>query len=144
MELNEIIQPGMAKEETFLVEEAHSAAHVGSGSLRVLATPWMITYMERVARSFLGELLPQGLSSVGVHVDVYHLAPAAVGSRVKVCAEVLSLEGSRVSFRVDAWDEAEKIGTGQHERVVIDEARFLRRIAAKIGGEPGTPPPGLK
>lgn len=140
MELNEIIHPGMAKEETFLVEEAHSAAHVGSGSLRVLATPWMITYMERVARSFLGELLPNGYSSVGVHVDVYHLAPAAVGSHVKTRVEVLSLEGSRVNFSVEAWDGLEKIGSGQHQRVVIDEARFLRRIAAKVGGEQGSPP----
>jgi len=139
MELNGIIHPGMAKEGTFLVEEAHSAAHVGSGSLRVLATPWMITYMERVARSFLGELLPKGYSSVGVHVDVYHLAPAAVGSQVKARAEVLSLEGSRVNFSVEVWDGSEKIGSGQHQRVVIEEARFLRRIAAKVGGEPGSP-----
>jgi len=140
MELSEIIRPGMSKEETFLVEEEHSAAHVGSGSLRVLATPWMITYMERVARKFLGELLPVGYSSVGVHVDVYHLVPAAVGSKVKARAEVLTLEGNRVNFSIEAWDGSEKIGSGQHQRVVIDEARFLRRLAAKIGGEQSAPP----
>lgn len=140
MELSEIIRPGMSKEETFLVEEEHSAAHVGSGSLRVLATPWMILYMERVARKFLGELLPVGYTSVGVHVDVYHLAPAAVGSPVKARAEVLALEGNRVDFSIEAWDDSEKIGSGQHQRVVIDEARFLRRIAAKISGGQGAPP----
>lgn len=131
MDFEEIIQPGMSKEETFLVEEQHTAIHVGSGSLRVLATPWMIAYMERVARKFLGELLPQGYSSVGVHVDVSHLAPSPVGSQVKARVEILSVEGSKINFIIEAWDEEEKIGTGQHQRVVIDEARFLRRVAAK-------------
>ena len=133
MEVEKIFQPGMSKEETFTVEEQHTAVHVGSGSLRVLATPWMIAYMERVARKFLGELLPQGYSSVGVRVDVRHLAPSPVGSRVRAHVEVLSVEGTKVDFNVEAWDGEEKIGAGQHQRVVIDEARFLRRVAAKTG-----------
>ena len=131
MELDQIIRPGMSKEETFLVEEEHTAIHVGSGSLRVLASPWMIAYMERVARKFLSEYLPEGLSSVGVRVDVQHLAPSTVGSRVNARVEVLTIEGNRVNFSVEAWDGEEKIGSGQHQRVVIDEARFLRRVAAK-------------
>ena len=134
MDLIEIIQPGMGKEELYLVEEEHTAAHVGSGSLRVLATPWMIAYMERVARDFLSEHLPEGYSSVGVRVDVQHLAPSLVGSQVSVHARVLSLDGARVNFSVEAWDGPEQIGVGEHQRVVIDEARFLRRIAAKTGG----------
>lgn len=133
MNLTEIIQPGMNKEEYYTVAEEHTASHVGSGSLRVLATPWMILYMERTARDFLQEHLPTGYSSVGVHVDVHHQAPSAVGSQVRITAQVLSIDGNRVIFRVEASDGQEQIGTGQHERVVVDEARFLRRIAAKIG-----------
>ncbi len=129
MDLTEIIQPGMGREEISIVEEEHTAAHVGSGSLRVLATPWMIAFMERAARVFLGEHLPQGYSSVGVHVDVHHLAPSPVGSRIKARAEVVSIEGSRVNFNVEAWDGSGKIGGGRHQRVVIDKARFLRRVA---------------
>lgn len=132
MDLEHIIQPGMFKEETFLVEEKHSAMHVGSGSLRVLATPWMIAFIERVAQKFMGELLPEGYTSVGVRVDVQHLAPSPVGSRVTARAEVVSVEGSKVNFNVEAWDGVEKIGSGQHQRVAIDEARFLRRVAAKM------------
>jgi predicted thioesterase len=137
MDLNQILQPGLSREETFVVEEQHSAIHVGSGSLRVLATPWLITFMERTARLLLSERLPPGYSSVGVHVDVYHLAPSPVGAVVRARAEVQSIEGMRVNFIVQAWDNQEKIGEGSHQRVVIDEGRFLRRVAAKVGPQAG-------
>jgi predicted thioesterase len=103
--------------------------------MRVLATPWMIAYMEHTARKFMGEHLPEGYSSVGVRVDVRHLAPTPVGNTVKVRVEILSVDGSRIDFRVEAWEGEEKIGDGQHQRVVIDEARFLRRVAAKAGDQ---------
>ena len=132
MDLIETIQPGMGREALYRVAEEHTASHVGSGTLRVLATPWMIAYMERAARDFLSERLPEGYTSVGVRVDVQHLAPSLVGSEVRVYARVLSLDGNRVNFSVEAWDGPEQIGVGEHQRVVVDEARFLRRIAAKM------------
>ena len=132
MELSDIIQPGMVREESFLVEEEHSAIHVGSGSLRVLATPWMIAFMERVSHRLLTCCLPEGYSSVGTHVDVRHLAPSPVGATIRVRVEVLSVEGNRVYFALEAWDNLEKIGEGKHERVVIEEARFLRRVEKKL------------
>lgn len=132
MELTELFHPGMEREATFMVGEEQLASHVGSGSARVLATPWMIAFMERVARDLLAERLPQGYSSVGVRVDVRHLAPTPLGKRVRARAEVISLKGSRVDFSVQAWDEWEMIGEGTHQRVVIEEARFLRRLAQKL------------
>jgi predicted thioesterase len=131
MDLTELIKPGMASEETFVVEERHLAFHIGSGAARVLATPAMIGLMERVAHLFLARVLPEGQSSVGVHVDVRHLAPTPLGATVRVRAEVLAVEGSKVDFSVQARDEHEQIGAGQHQRVVIDLARFLKRVAAK-------------
>ena len=77
-----IFPVGMTSEQSFTVLEEHSAVHLGSGDLRVLATPWMITYMERTARDLLGQHLPQGSSSVGVHLDVHHLAATPVGAKV--------------------------------------------------------------
>lgn len=133
MEVGEWIQPGMWREDRYQVEEHHSASHVGSGSLKVLATPWMIAFMERTARDLLAERLPDGYSSVGVHVDVRHLAPSPVGSQVRTRAEVVAVNGWTVDLSVQAWDEHEQIGVGQHQRVIIDEARFLRRVARKIG-----------
>lgn len=140
MDLTQILKPGLSREETFVVEEQHTAIHVGSGSLRVLASPWMIAFMERAARALLAEHLPAGYSSVGVHVDVRHLAPSPVGSVVRARAEVQSIDGLRVNFIVQAWDGQEKIGEGTHQRVVIDEGRFLRRVAAKAGLERGQEP----
>ncbi len=132
MELAELIKPGMAREDSFAITMDNSAIHIGSGSSRVLATPWMIAFMERVSHRLLMCCLPEGYSSVGTHLDVRHLAPTPVGATIRVKAEVLSLDGIRVNFSIEAWDNLEKIGEGQHERVVIEEARFLRRVEKKL------------
>ena len=134
MDVTEFVQPGMKKEINFTVEEQHTAVHVGSGSVKGLATPVMIAFMERAARDLLEECLPEGYSSVGVHVDVRHLAPTPQGGEVRVRAEVLSLDGRRVDFTVQAWDAVELVGEGCHQRVVIDEARFAQRVQGKAGG----------
>jgi fluoroacetyl-CoA thioesterase len=131
MEIDKMVQKGMSRKEFFQVAREHTAAHVGSGDSRVLATPWMIAYMERVAHRLLAENLPGGESSVGVLVDVRHLAPTPLGATVRVQAEIVMVAGSQVTFSVQAWDQVEKIGEGRHERVVINEARFLRRVEGK-------------
>jgi predicted thioesterase len=131
MELTDIIKPGMAHEETFLVDEDKTARHVGSGASRVLASPWLIAFMERVSHRLIARQLPEGSSSVGVLVNVRHLAPSPVDSRIRVRAEVTELDGSRVTLSVQAWDHVELIGEGSHQRVVIDQERFLRRVEAK-------------
>ena len=131
MEIAEFIQAGMTNELSFHVEEQFTAVHIGSGSLKVVATPSMIGFMERAARDLLEQRLPDGFSSVGVHVDVHHLAPTPLGNEVRVKCEVTEVEGRRVAFSVAAWDEHEIIGEGFHERVVIDTARFLKRVQSK-------------
>ena len=131
MELNELIRVGLEIEKEYEVIEHHSAVHIGSGSQRVLATPWMITYMERTCRDLIAEYLPDGYASVGVHVDVRHLAPTPVGGMVWVLARVSHVEGLQVGLNVEARDKFEQIGKGNHTRVVIDEARFMKRVAAK-------------
>lgn len=131
MDLNELIRPGMSREETFPVGDEQTAIHLGSGSSRVLATPWMIAFMERVSHRLLAERLPQGTSSVGVLVEVEHLAPTPVSAEVRVRSEVQEVAGIRVTFAVEARDAQELVGRGVHRRVVIDEARFLRRVESK-------------
>jgi fluoroacetyl-CoA thioesterase len=131
MDFSAFIQPGMSLETAFQVEEQHTAAHIGSGSLRVLATPIMIGFMERTSQRLLAQRLPAGFSSVGMLVNVRHLAPTPLGANVRVRSEVLAVDGLRVTFSVQAWDQIEQIGDGQHQRMVIDEARFLRRVETK-------------
>jgi fluoroacetyl-CoA thioesterase len=135
MEWVDQILVGLKAEREFLVEEQYTAGHVGSGSLRVLATPCMIGFMERVARDLIELNLPGGYSSVGVWVDVRHLAATPVGAKVKIFCQVTGIEGRKVDFQVEAWDESEKIGEGRHQRVVIDVARFLQRLQAKSSGD---------
>ena len=131
MELTDIIKPGMAREETFLVQEDETARHIGSGASRVLASPWLIAFMERVSHRLIAEQLPEDFSSVGVLINVRHVAPTPVGSQVKVRADVTEVDGSRVTLNVQAWDHIELIGEGSHQRIVIDQERFLRRVDAK-------------
>ncbi len=132
MEGNGQFMVGMRSEQTFMVEEKYTAGHIGSGSLRVLATPSMIAFMERVAANFMQNQLYPGMSSVGVLVDVRHLAATPVGCSVRVTCEVTAVDGRRVDFAVEAWDEIEKVGEGRHQRVVIDVERFLKRLEAKL------------
>ena len=74
MKISDLLIPGTAREETFLVEEQHTAYHIGSGDEKVLGTPWMISFMERVSNRLVAQHLPEDQMSVGVHVDVRHLA----------------------------------------------------------------------
>jgi predicted thioesterase len=131
MNINEIVYPGIAKEMVFRVGEEQLAAHIGSGTMRVLATPAMIGYMERVSQLLLAEYLPEGYSSVGILVEARHLAPTPFGFEVRVRSEIIAVEGSRVTFHVQVWDPIEQVGEARHDRMVIDESRFLRRVNAK-------------
>jgi len=104
---------------------------VGSGSLRVLATPILIARIEKNSHLLLAEHLPPGLSSVGAQIQIRHLAPSPIGSTIRVRSEVKTVDGLRVVFFVQAWDQEEEIGTGEHTRFIIEADRFLRRVAAK-------------
>jgi predicted thioesterase len=125
------IQKGMTREEVFLVEEQHTAYHIGSGDSKVLATPWMISFMERVSNRLLAECLPDEYITVGTRVDVRHLAATPVNVNVMVHAEVLEVLDRRITLRIEAWDNEEKLGEGLHERVIVNRERFLQKALEK-------------
>ncbi len=128
----ENIKPGVAGEKTVMVTEAQSARHIGSGAIRVFATPAMIALMEQAAVAAIDPLLPEGQSSVGTALNVRHLAATPVGQQVRARAEVTAVDDRQVTFNVQAWDENELIGEGTHTRFVIDLDRYMKRVAAKI------------
>ena len=99
----------------------------------VLATPVMIMTMENAALNALKPYLDAGESAVGTRVDVQHLAATPAGRTVAAEAEVTRVTGKQVAFRIDATDGVERIGTGTHERMVIDLARFTERLDRKPG-----------
>ena len=118
-----------------LVGPEHTAPFVGSGRIAVLATPVMINIMEAAALNAVEHLLPPGHQSLGIHLDVSHIAATPVGLRVTAIAEVAGVEGRTITFRVEARDEAEVIGSGTHQRVVVSVARFDERVQRKLAGE---------
>ena len=127
----EEIVPGLVGQSEVLVREENTAQHLGSGNVAVLATPEMIRLMERAAVAAVDRLLPNGYRTVGVEVSVRHLAATPVGMRVRAQAELIALEGRKLIFRVEADDEVEKIGEGEHRRVIVDVGRFEERVEAK-------------
>ncbi len=127
----EKIVPGLVGQIEMRVHEDNTASHLGSGNEAVLATPEMIRLMERAAVAAVDHLLPDGYRTVGVEVDIRHLAATPVGMRVQAQAELIAVEGRRLTFRVEAFDEVEKIGEGVHRRVIIDVERFKERVEAK-------------
>lgn len=130
----ESIQPGMVGEQETTVAEGQTARHLGSGGLDVFATPAMIALMEGAAVNAIDPHLPEGQASVGTALDVRHLAATPLGQKVRARAEVTAVDGRRITFHVQAWDEQELIGEGEHTRFIIDVERFARRLDAKAAG----------
>ncbi|HEY2012372.1 MAG TPA: thioesterase family protein [Bryobacteraceae bacterium] len=124
---------GTRGEQKILVTTEVAINFLGQEGARVLSTPHMIGYMERTCRDTVLPLLDPGYDTVGTHVNVAHLAAAPMGMTVHFTAEVLSVLDRRVQFRVEAWDEKEKIGEGTHERAIINVAKFASRLAQKKG-----------
>jgi fluoroacetyl-CoA thioesterase len=129
------ITPGLRGTAELVVGPEHTAPFVGSGRIPVLATPVMINVIEAAALAAVEHLLPAGHQSLGIHLDVSHVAATPVGLRVTASAEVLRVEGRTITFKVEARDEFEPIGGGSHQRVVVSVARFDERVQSKIRGE---------
>jgi predicted thioesterase len=125
---------GTTGEEKLLVTSEVAISFLGMEGARVLSTPHMIGYMERTCRDTVLPLLDPGYDTVGTHVNVAHLAAAPMGMTVTFRAEITAVNERRVEFRVEAWDEKEKIGEGTHQRTIINVAKFATKLAQKKQG----------
>ena len=135
MDLSEL-RPGLVGAADLRVGVEHTAPSIGSGAIPVLGTPVMINLMEGAALAAVEHLLPAGHQSLGIHLDVRHVAATPIGMRVRATAELTSVDGRTLTFRVEARDERETIGDGTHQRVVVNVARFDQRVQAKAGESP--------
>ncbi|BAL06846.1 MULTISPECIES: thioesterase family protein [Bradyrhizobium] len=117
---------------TLRVQPEHLANRFKDALLpQVLATPVMILVMENAALNAMRPYFDAGESAVGTAVDVKHFAATPVGHEVRATAEVINVEGRRVDFKVSASDDKEEIGSGTHQRIVIDLGSFNERLAEK-------------
>ncbi|MGE5138532.1 MAG: thioesterase family protein [Rudaea sp.] len=125
------LAPGLVGEASKIVTDDLTAAAIGSGLVPAFSTPSLVSLMETAAYTAVGPHLSAGQTSVGVDVSIKHLAASPVGMRVRARAELMRVEGRRLFFRVEAWDEVDKIGEGTHDRMVVDRARFDDRLQEK-------------
>ena len=126
------IVAGATGTASIIVGDEHTAPRIGSGQIHVLATPVMINLFEAAALAACEHLLPAGHQSLGTQLNVSHTAATPVGMRATATAEVVSVEGRTIKFRVKAVDERDVIGEGTHERVVVNVAKFELRVQQKI------------
>ena len=116
-----------------MVEPKHTATAFGSGAIEVFATPMMAALMEKAAVAAVEHLLPKGMNSLGVQLEVSHLAATPVGMKVTATAELIAVDKRRLEFSVRARDEKELIGDGRHIRIAVNAASFEDRVAEKSG-----------
>lgn len=132
------ILPGTKGKFTLVVAPEHLANRFKDAMLPpVLATPIMILVMENAALDAIRGYLDPDEGALGTLVDVRHIAATPVGQRVTAEAEVTHVDGRRIVFAVTAHDEFEQIGTGTHERTVVDLRRLTQRLEAKTRRQQG-------
>jgi fluoroacetyl-CoA thioesterase len=131
MNLPETLQPGLVGSTEIVVGTRDTAPHVGSGKIKVLATPVMVGLMEEASLNAVEGLLPPGYQTVGTRLDITHVAATPVGLHVTAGAELVKVDGRRLTFRLWADDERDRIGEGTHERIIVEVARFDARAQEK-------------
>lgn len=124
--------PGLVGENAELVTVEKTAAFWSSGLVAGFSTPALIALMENAAFAAIEKILPMGQTTVGTMVNLKHLAATPVGMHVRARAELVAVDGRKLTFKIEAWDDAEKIGEGTHTRFVVDMEKFTLRLQSKL------------
>jgi len=123
---------GIKHTVTEMVTKDNTADKVGSGLLPVYATPSMIALMEKCASECVAPYLEEGKASVGTMLNVKHVAASPIGIKITCTATLTEVDGRRLLFSLEAFDEKGLIGEGTHERFVIDTERFMAKCQSKL------------
>jgi len=132
MDFSAILKPGLEAQKTDLVTDGNTASLWGSGDLAVYATPAMIALMEGTAHSSVQPFFPPGWTTVGTELNIKHIAATPPGMKVRARAELVSIDGRALYFKVEAFDETGKIGEGTHSRFIVDVEKFLAKTNSKM------------
>ncbi|MDD5660094.1 MAG: thioesterase family protein [Actinomycetota bacterium] len=122
---------GLSGQAIANVTEENTALKFGSGTVKVFATPAMIGLMENAAINAVDTLLTDGYASVGTYIEIKHLAATPIGMIVMAKAELVEINGRKLKFKVEAFDEVEKIGEGLHSRYIVKLEDFLNGTNSK-------------
>lgn len=130
-----LLQPGIEGKATLVAGPGNLASDLGSGFVAVFSTPMMIALMETAAGKSVEPLVGAGRSTVGVRVDIRHLAATPPGFTVTAHSRLAKVDGRLLTFEVWAEDGKERIGEGVHERAVIEVSRFVEKVNRKARGD---------
>jgi predicted thioesterase len=121
---------GMTHTIEAVVDDSNSTSHMGG--IKVLSTPKLVQYFEETCHSCVAPQLAAGQQTVGTMIMVKHLAATPQGMKFRTAVELVEVERRRLKFKLAAYDEAEKIGEGEHERFIIDAERFVAGLQKKL------------
>ncbi|MDB4459093.1 thioesterase [bacterium] len=125
------VKIGTVGEERFVVSEKHLIDFAQDGMPKILCTPWLIWFLEHAARNAVIPMLESGESTVGVDINVKHIAATPLGENVVCRARVINTDDTLISFQFEAFDQHEKIAKGTHKMHVIQVERLARKVAKK-------------
>lgn len=123
------IEAGQKHEIQAIVTINDTARFYGSGNLEVYATPAMVALMENAAKESVEKVLPDGYTTVGIEVNIKHIKATGIGIKVRSEALLEKIEGKRLYFKVEAFDEDGKIGEGSHVRYIVNSEDFMKRLS---------------
>ncbi len=127
-----MLELNMTGKETVTVTEENTASAVGSGSLRVFATPALAALIEKAACNCLQGKLEEGTTSVGTILNIKHIAATPVGMKAEATVTLVEIDGRRLVFSVSVTDERDKISEGVHERFIVNSEKFMSKVNAKL------------
>ena len=126
------IIPGITGEKSIAVTTENTAVAMGSGTLRVFATPAMIALIEGCCAESVEELLDEGVTSVGTNVNIDHLSASPLGAGIVCKSRLTAFDGRKLDFEVEVYDNAGLIGKGTHTRFTVKADSFLKKTNAKL------------
>ena len=129
------MEAGIKGHQEIVVTKEITAKSMGSGAIDVYGTPAMILLMEETAQQSVALLLDAGQGTVGTELNIKHLAATPVGMKVWCDTELIEVDGRRLVFRAEAFDECGKIGEGTHERFIVDNEKFQQKTDSKLTKE---------
>lgn len=123
-----MVEKGLKHQSVMRVVDVNTADYIGSGDMAVLATPAMVALMENAAMMAVAPHLAEGETTVGSMISTSHLKPSKVGATILASAELVEVDGRKLSFKIAAYDGETLIGEGEHIRFIVNREKFLSKL----------------
>lgn len=125
---NNMLEKGLKHQSVMRVTDGNTAEFIGSGDMAVLATPAMVALMENAAMLAVALHLDEGDTTVGSMISTSHLKPSKIGATISAIAELVEVDGRKLTFKIEAYDADVLIGSGEHIRYVVNREKFLSKL----------------